>query len=118
MHNLGGVQHSARNATGGFHCIDEWDVMCYQDGSGAATRVECPDRARDATRFDCNHDDYFHPDPPVGSYLANPWNTANSQFLIGATAQTVTEDSRKADNSRKGKKDKKHKGGKRGKKRR
>ncbi len=38
MHNLGGVQLSAPNASAAFHCIDEYDVMCYRDVSGTATR--------------------------------------------------------------------------------
>lgn len=35
MHNLGGVQNDAPNATAGFHCSDENGEMCYDDdGSG------------------------------------------------------------------------------------
>ena len=42
MHNLGGVQNSAPNASGAYHCIDEYDIMCYSDGGGSgAMRVDC-----------------------------------------------------------------------------
>jgi hypothetical protein len=86
MHNLGGVQLTAPNASGGFHCIDEYDVMCYSDaGSGVPKmRFDCNQVSRNATRFDCGHNDYFHTNPAAGSYLATHWNAANNRFLIGA----------------------------------
>jgi hypothetical protein len=86
MHNLGGVQLSAPNASGGFHCIDEYDVMCYSDaGSGLPKmRFDCTAQALNTTRFDCGHNDYFHTNPAPGSYLANYWNPTNNRFLIGA----------------------------------
>ena len=85
MHNLGGVQRSAPNSTAGGHCVDEWDLMCYKDASTATMQTICPDSARNAV-FDCQHDDYFHTNPPPGSYLATHWNTANNRFLIGEPA--------------------------------
>jgi hypothetical protein len=86
MHNLGGVQLSAPNASGGFHCIDEFDVMCYSNaGSGLPQmRIDCGESGRNTTRFDCGHNDYFHTNPAPGSYLANYWNPTNNRFLIGA----------------------------------
>ncbi|OWY60493.1 hypothetical protein B7486_68880, partial [cyanobacterium TDX16] len=90
-HLLGAVQapytdgdglfhEGAPHATDGFHCTDEWDLMCGDDAGGAVTvpvtyecgdapEVEGGDQANDR-RLDCNHDDYFHTDPPDGSYLA------------------------------------------------
>ena len=58
MHNLGGVQTGAPNATPNFHCSDESDEMCYDDdGSGPVVmRNVCS--GRDGSLFDCNHDDY------------------------------------------------------------
>lgn len=103
-HLLGAVQASytdgdgllhegAPNATAGFHCTDEWDLMCGDDAGGAvvvpvtyecgdAPEVEGGDQTNDR-RLDCNHDDYFHTDPPDGSYLADHWNVADSSFLEG-----------------------------------
>jgi len=83
MHNLGGVQTDAPNATPGFHCTDENDEMCYDDdGSGPIVmRSICPNR--DGSLFDCNHDDYFLAGTPLSTnYLATHWNTATSAFLI------------------------------------
>ena len=92
MHNLGGVQNSAPNASGGFHCIDEFDVMCYPDaGSGLPKmRFDCNESARNETFFDCGHNDYYHTNPSPGSYLSRCWNSANNQFLIGATSQSLS----------------------------
>ena len=104
MHNLGGVQKGAPNATANGHCIDEFDRMCYDDDKDApgisdgfvripcfslfgcwenkemVYKAECP--ASHERLFDCGHDDYFHTSPPSGNWLATNWNTANSNFLI------------------------------------
>jgi hypothetical protein len=74
-HNMGAVQNSAPNASGAAHCNDDRDVMCYNDGgpnSGGYRNNVCTD----LEHYDCNHDDYFHPNPPAGSYLATHWNVA------------------------------------------
>jgi len=85
MHNLGGVQNSSPHASGGFHCIDEFDVMCYSDyPSYPAMQVAYSANQQDE-RFDCGHDDYFSTSPVAGSYLATHWNTANNRFLVGAS---------------------------------
>jgi hypothetical protein len=56
--------------------------MCYNDGSGVPVRPDvCP--AAHEPYFDCNKDDYFHTNPPAGSYLATRWNPARSSFLDG-----------------------------------
>jgi hypothetical protein len=82
-HNIGGVQPSVPHASGGWHCVDEWDVMCYSDQPDfPAMQILCPDSSHDA-RLDCNHDDYYHSSPPRGSYLYTHWNTADSMFLSG-----------------------------------
>ena len=84
MHNLGGVQESAPNATTYNHCTDDSDRMCYWDGSGQTVRQVCAPSRENI--FDCNHDDYFHTSPPAGSYLATHWNTANSKWLVTTAA--------------------------------
>jgi hypothetical protein len=80
-HNLGAVNNSAPNSSQAGHCVDEYDVMCYKDTANTVLRTVCPNRAQDQ-RLDCNHDDYYHTDPSPGSYLANRWNMADSDFLL------------------------------------
>jgi hypothetical protein len=79
-HNFGAVQSSAPNSTAWSHCTDEWDIMCYEDGSGEPMEVVCEDASYQGL-LDCNHDDYFHTSPPSGNYLATHWNIARSGWL-------------------------------------
>lgn len=90
-HNLGGVQNSAPHATGGLHCRDESDLMCYPDGGPAGTMISpypCPDFA-DEGKLDCGNDDYFAATPAAGSYLASHWNTADASALVRSVGATT-----------------------------
>ncbi|MGH9034949.1 MAG: Calx-beta domain-containing protein, partial [Acidimicrobiia bacterium] len=82
MHSLGSVLPSAPNSTAAGHCQDESDRMCYSDGTVLFLRDVCPGQE---ALFDCHGDDYFHPSPPAGSYLATHWNTARSEFLSSSS---------------------------------
>jgi hypothetical protein len=80
-HNLGAVQYSAPHTSGGGHCTDEWDLMCYSDEPNyPAMTTTCEDKAHDDL-FDCHHDDYSSTNPAAGSYLATHYNSADSTFL-------------------------------------
>ncbi len=89
LHTLGAVQASAPHGTTGAHCTDEYDLLCYDDGTADGIQVVCRDQddstsgAGDANDrlLDCGGDDYFHPSPPRGSYLDSHWNTADSARL-------------------------------------
>lgn len=79
-HTMGAVQLGAPNSSGAWHCVDGLDVMCYFDSPESAYE---PGVCTDRVHLDCNHDDYFHPDPAPGSYLATHWNMAHryNRFL-------------------------------------
>lgn len=80
-HTLGAVQLSAPNTSGGGHCIDEWDVLCYSDQPfKPRMRIVCEDGTQDF-RLDCGNDDYFAANPAPGSYLDRYWNMARSRYL-------------------------------------
>ena len=83
-HNLGAVPNSAPNSSGAAHCNDGMDIMCYADGGYKSDyrRTACTDREH----FDCNHDDYFHPDPAPGTYLYENWNVGSclNDFLTSS----------------------------------
>jgi hypothetical protein len=87
VHTLGSVQPDAPHHTDYGHCFDEYDRMCYDDGSGIAMQSICPP-AHDAL-LDCGGDDYFSTAPTPGGYLATHWNTASSGFLSGTGSLRV-----------------------------
>ena len=86
LHTLGAVQPSAPHFSGGAHCYQLYDVMCYtpKDGTSDVFLREC-ELSREAPNpgkpLDCGGDDYFNASPAPGSYLAAHWNLYNSGFL-------------------------------------
>jgi hypothetical protein len=89
VHALGGINPEAPNATAGYHCIDDAEVMCYADAPNVTLTNACPgDEASnavissDTALLDCNGDDYFSANPVPGSYLATHWNIYNSTYLV------------------------------------
>jgi hypothetical protein len=80
-HSMGAVLPNAPNGSGAGHCNDDADVMCYKDGgprSGNYRTNVCPSPNGNLDYYwDCNVNDYFHPNPPAGSFLATNWNLAS-----------------------------------------
>jgi len=93
MHELGGVQNDAPHSSGGMHCNDGYDRMCYADGGSTShyTTTACP-YAADDSHFDCGKNDYFSTSSsiPATNYLANHWNAANSRFLLATAPAPVS----------------------------
>jgi hypothetical protein len=91
-HNLGAVQNSAPHSSGGFHCFETYDTMCYNDGgsyfSGGGGLVStCPSLSPTGMyTFDCNGDDYYNVTPASNTYLSTHWNVADSSWLTPAGA--------------------------------
>jgi hypothetical protein len=89
-HAIGAVSYAAPHSTGAGHCTYVADIMCYADGgpTGAVADLvghcgQLPEGGFGGltARFDCSGDDYFNPAPAPGSYLADHWNTYNSEFM-------------------------------------
>ena len=86
-HNLGAVQNSAPHASGGFHCYESYDTMCYPDGGqyfldGGVMVTSCPDVSPTGMyAFDCHGDDYYNVAPAPSTYIADHWNVADSSWL-------------------------------------
>ncbi len=88
-HTLGAVQPDAPHSNHNGHCVDEWDVMCYDDGSHRKLIYRCGAKAAGQGNpldrlLDCNLDTYFNPKPARRSYLATHWNIATSSWLSSA----------------------------------
>jgi|GEM_PF-3692819 len=100
-HSMGAVLDGAPNSTQNGHCIDDSDIMCYADGGPRAGQYRtnvCPSPNGSLDYYyDCNNNDYFNPNPPAGSFLANNWNIAscNNKMIVrsgcggGATGATL-----------------------------
>ena len=86
LHTLGAVQPSAPHFSGGAHCYELYDVMCYtpKDGTTGGYLNDCAissEAPNPGKPLDCGRDDYFNASPSRGSYLAAHWNLFNSAFL-------------------------------------
>ncbi len=94
-HNLGAVQNSAPHASGGFHCYETYDTMCYNDGGpyftgGGTLNASCPDVSPTGMyAFDCHGDDYYNVAPAASTYISDHWNVADSSWLtpVGASGK-------------------------------
>lgn len=73
-HNMGAVNSAAPDQSGGRHCNDGLDVMCYPDGGWNSSYTD--QACVGWHRWDCDKDSYFHPDPPARSFLDRKWNLA------------------------------------------
>lgn len=78
-HMLGAVQRSAPHATPGYHCWDDNDVMCYNDGTGYGIQNICTLAIKN-WQYDCRFNDYYTRGPQ-NAYLSTHWNIAHNQFL-------------------------------------
>lgn len=98
-HIMGAVQPTFQGVgppheSGGNHCWDEYDIMCYADDpatnytltfNGHTMVFNCPNDGPAFSEhevFDCGHDDYFSRGTAAGSYLPTHWNVKNSLYVV------------------------------------
>lgn len=82
FHTLGAVQLDAPHANQTAHCDDAPSVMCPGQGPGYGQGISNPSCARVIVEtLDCGEDDYWAPNPVVGSYLATHHNIAKSPYF-------------------------------------
>lgn len=78
IHGFGAVNAVAPHDNGAWHCTDDYDRMCYNDGNGTPVSIVCSNSANERL-LDCNHDDY-------ASWGANAatlsHNVALSTFMV------------------------------------
>lgn len=79
-HNLGAVLLSAPHSTGAWHCWDEVDIMCYDDGGSKVPPGGTKTLCSGDERWDCRSDDFWNAGT---SPLVARWNTRRSFFLTG-----------------------------------
>jgi hypothetical protein len=88
-HSLGAVQDDAPHSSKAFHCYDEYDTMCYNDGgpyfvNGGKITFPSPCTQGvpyEVQYFDCQRNDYYNAKPTSGTYIYNHWNLANSYWF-------------------------------------
>jgi uncharacterized repeat protein (TIGR02543 family) len=95
-HLLGAVQgilpedDDPPNGSSASHCFEEWDVMCYDDGSPFALTYVCGTEVAPVPElFDCSQNDYFDPTETAGTYLDTHWNLYDSPFMCAVTPPTM-----------------------------
>jgi sugar lactone lactonase YvrE len=104
FHTLGASQGFespvAPFSTGGSHCTDGIDILCYNDvsaRSGNYSETRCPASEGYETPskvpIDCGTDTYFDALPEFGSWLDKYWNVAGFEdpFLAGPPSATIWE---------------------------
>ncbi len=92
FHTMGAVQSYAPFATGGKHCTDGIDVMCYNDQSPEGptyTESRCPSPAFAtpiATPLDCEYNTYFDAGEESKEWLNTNWNVGGVEnpFLVAS----------------------------------
>jgi hypothetical protein len=80
VHTFGGIQQSAPHSSGGWHCVDEADTMCYSDSPLFPTMLSLCSPVYEVL-LDCNGDDYFNAAEAPPGYTGSHWNVADSSFL-------------------------------------